>query len=727
MRPEKGKKFHFEKMKSPHALEAGGLERIKMSNSTTASDDFLDPPVEVDGKRKADKPDLTVEELRKVWYAIPDGLDPSHERILRIDSGISPEALRAWRPKSITAEQLHFLLMLGFSKKHGTAMVLPYWDIDGTFVQADFRFDTPVTIAGKKQRYLSTAGIPRRLGFFGPLPPEGDIFLIEGLKKAVSAWSKGLYVIALPGIYGLGLRAKDARKDLSSLDLEGRTVIVVLDSESRPKTKAAVEKARIQICKFLKELGAIPKVVDLPEPEEEGGKTGLDDFLVSGGAVEDLMALVRDPDPDPDWKETLVYSEGGVLRPTSWNVRQILEHDEEFETIARCRFNELSARPELPDGKPIDAATLTEVASQIEGIYKTTTVTFDIVSRTVEMIAVQNPHNAIKSWLESLPRWDGTSRIERLFPVYYGAKDTAYTRAVGKNLLVASVARILSPGCKFDNIVILEGPQGIGKSSSVIILFGGPDGAWATEARAEIGSKDFLGESLGHWAVEISELASLRRSMVETVKRVLSTREDNVRLAYRRDSKKYPRSFLFIGTTNETHYLQDPTGSRRFWPIRCGQIDLEAMKRDRDQLFAEALHYYRAGESWWVVPGAEEETEERYDADAWESLIKPWLLSRWETTTSEILIGCLGIEIGRHDRSHQIRVGHIMKRLKWIRKKVRTDAGPDWKYVPISNMGTHRNNMGTSNNDGRSKCVPISPVPNMGTPSDDLPEVEFDL
>ena len=675
-----------------------------MSYSTTASDDFLDPPVGEDGRRRSDQPDLTVEALRKIYDAIPDGLDPSHERILRIDSGISPETIQLEGFKSITADRLHYLPMFGFSKKNGTATVLPYRDVSGNVVQVDIRFDVPVSVDGKKLRYLSVRGLPRRLDFSGPIPPDGDILLVEARKKTASARSRGLYAIGMSSAYALGFQAREARRDLSSLDLEGRTVIVILDREAKPKTRAAVEKARISICKYLSELGAIPKVVDLPEPEEEGGKTGLDDFFVSGGTVEDLMALVRDP--DPDWKETLVYSDGGVLRPTSWNVRQILEHDEEFETIARCRFNELTARPELPDGKPIDTPMLTEVASRIEGLYRTAAVTLDVISRTVEMIAVQNPHNAIKSWLESLPRWDGTGRIERLFPVYYGAKDTAYTRAVGKNLMVASVARIFSPGCKFDNMVIPEGPQGIGKSSSISILFGGPDGSWATEARSEIGSKDFVAECLGNWAIEISELASLRRSMVETTKRVLSTREDNVRLAYRRDSKKYPRSFIFIGTTNETHYLQDPTGSRRFWPIRCGQIDLEALRRDRDQLFAEALHRYRQGESWWIVPGAEEEAEERYDADAWESLIKPWLLGKWEVTTSEILSDCLGVGVDRQDRSHQTRIGHIMKRLKWQKKRIRTSSGLDWMYVPSSEVGTGGNNVGTTNNHGLVPTVP---------------------
>ena len=158
-------------------------------------------------------------------------------------------------------------------------MILPYRDATGVVVQADIRFDTPVVVDGKRVRYLSPRGLPKRLGFFGPLPPEDDVFLIEGLKKAASAYPRGLQVIALPGIWSLGFQAKEARKDLESLYLEGRTVIVVLDREAKPKTRAAVEKARISICKYLAELGAIPKVVDLPEPEGEEGKTGLDDFF----------------------------------------------------------------------------------------------------------------------------------------------------------------------------------------------------------------------------------------------------------------------------------------------------------------------------------------------------------------------------------------------------------------------------------------------------------------
>lgn len=262
---------------------------------------FLDVEVSPDGKRKTGPPELTPEDLKKIVEALPAKLDSLHFSILRTNSSISAEVVEARSPRSITADNLQALQWFGMSQKYGPALVLPYFDQSGHIVQVDLRFDRPArTPDGKTLRYLSPAGLPKRLDFprNRPFPDDGEIWLVEGLKKADSARSRGLYAIGLPGIWCLGVRAKEARADLEALHLEGRTVIVVFDTETKKKSQTAVKKARASLCRYLaEELGADPKIAILPEPADGVGKTGLDDFFASGASVEDLFELVQGPEP----------------------------------------------------------------------------------------------------------------------------------------------------------------------------------------------------------------------------------------------------------------------------------------------------------------------------------------------------------------------------------------------------------------------------------------------
>ena len=667
-------------------------------NDTTA---VLDVPVTPDGKRP--KEQLTPEGLARIVEALPKELTPSHKEIL-LKSGLSEKVIAESGYFSVSAEDIK---KFGFSSSHGPALGMPYRNRDGQVVQIDLRFGTPIPDSkhpGKKIRYLSPPGLPKVCDWPQRGLSEGDaILLVEGKKKADAARSLGLFAIALPGIHGLGKRAKEARRDFEAFPWEDREIVVVFDTETKPKAKAAVEKARTFTCEYLASLGAVPKVAILPEPEDGEGKTGLDDFFSQGGMKEDLFSLIEDP--APNWKTRLVLTDTGGVRVNVFNLSIILANDPDFDKFKRTRFNDLTKRLELPDGTPIDTPTLTELAGDIEGAYKTSLIQIDTIQRVLELIGTQRRFHPIRDWLEALPPWDRTLRIAGLFPTYYGAKDSAFVRAVGKNFMIATVARIFSPGCKHDHVVVLEGAQGIGKSTSIQTLFGTE---WATTARADISSKDFISGILGFWAIELSELSSLRRSQVEAIKAVISSTEDDVRLPYRRDTKRYPRQCVFIASTNEDSYLQDRTGNRRFWPIRCSSVDLDGLARDREQLFAEALFRFRAGEDWWTVPveEARQEQESRVQVDAWAELIGPWLLNKWEVTPKEIF-EYLEIEASRRGHSESIRLGMVMRGLGWVKKRVRQPHGLEWIFVPVSNIGTTPEHTGTSNDDGLVPNVPV--------------------
>ena len=310
--------------------------------------------------------------------------------------------------------------------------------------------------------------------------------------------------------------------------------------------------------------------------------------------------------------------------------------------------------------------------------------------------------------------WDGTPRLEGWTVTHLGAEDTPLNRAFGSLWMISAVARIMQPGSKADHMLILEGPQGAKKSTALAVLAG--DG-WFTDELAEIGSKDAALQMRGVWIIEIAELDAIGRAEVSRIKAFLSRTVDRYRPPYDRYVVDVPRQCVFAGSVNPDTYLRDETGNRRFWPVRCGRIDLDALRRDRDQLWAEAVVRYREGAIWWIddrdlITAANVEQEARVQPDAWHALIERWLVFEkrqvnrgyagfddWQTeeveraqpltdvSVGEILAAALGIEPGRWTRGDEMRVTAYLKSKGWERYRVsigtkRDDGdGPrEWRY-----------------------------------------------
>lgn len=232
-------------------------------------------------------------------------------------------------------------------------------------------------------------------------------------------------------------------------------------------------------------------------------------------------------------------------------------------------------------------------------------------SQIIQTLAAQYVVNPMKQLMKTY-KWDGVKRLTNWLVEYMGANSTEYTRAIGRKWMISAVARGMDPGCQADHMLILEGKQGIGKSRALRIL-GGPFYIEYSGAMKGTGTshKDMVAVIVGKSIVEMSELATLRKADMESLKAILTTVVDDARLSYERDAKQYPRTCVFAGTTNEMQgsYIADASGARRFWPFEAGMakpMNLEALKRDRDQLWAEAVEAYENGEDWWTVP--EEET-----------------------------------------------------------------------------------------------------------------------
>lgn len=320
----------------------------------------------------------------------------------------------------------------------------------------------------------------------------------------------------------------------------------------------------------------------------------------------------------------------------------------------------------------VDAMSVQQFAQGKIGL---STINYSSVYNAIVQHSRARVKNEVKEWLAALPEWDGLHRVETLFPAYFGSDNNEYTQAVGRNFMISLIARAINPGCKVDTMVILEGEQGILKSTSLRTLI---SDKWFGELTVDIAEKDAILSIQGKWLIEVPELDALVRAESETIKRALSTQVDRLRVPYGRSIEAFPRQCVFAGTTNADGYLKDHTGGRRFWPIRCQKILLDMLAKDREQLFSEALGLYKSGAPWYDVPAdlAAAEVEDRtIEVDAWLTHIDAWLETA-ETTINPITIfrvlnECLGIEISKITPYTQHRASRVLSYLGYKRKKTK--------------------------------------------------------
>ena len=251
-------------------------------------------------------------------------------------------------------------------------------------------------------------------------------------------------------------------------------------------------------------------------------------------------------------------------------------------------------------------------------------------SQVISQLSQEYKVNPLRVHLRAY-RWDGTPRLDTWLIEYIGTKDTPYTRAIGRKWMISAAARAIDPGCQADHMLILEGKQGIGKSRALRIL----GGQFYTEYSKTMGGgmnghRDLVHVILGKMIIEMSELATIRKADMESLKAMLTTTVDDVRLSYDRDAKSYPRTCVFAGTPNEggQGYIADVSGARRFWPCVAGEVgpvNSEGIKLVRDQLWAEAVEAYDSGEDWWSVP-VEETALEQADRQIQIDGADPWYM-----------------------------------------------------------------------------------------------------
>lgn len=320
-------------------------------------------------------------------------------------------------------------------------------------------------------------------------------------------------------------------------------------------------------------------------------------------------------DYNDEWKAELEYTKSGKLLCNIANIILILENDPALAGhIVHDLFTGMdSAKDGLPWNKNANQWTDTDDANLRVWLEKHYDITGkEKIADALTAVLTRHSYHPIRDYLSGLT-WDGVPRLDRIIIDYMGAEDSELNRAMSRKHFVAAVARVFNPGCKYDYCLIMSGAEGIGKSTLLRIM----GGKWFNDSITTLEGKEGMEQLRRAWVVELGELSSIKRSDVEQVKAHLSKQVDIYRAAYARRVLEHPRQCVFCGTTNEALFLKGDTGNRRFWVIpvvaelRKYRDWSEAIRRDRDQLWAEAVHYYKQGEPLYLSEELEAQAKQR--------------------------------------------------------------------------------------------------------------------
>ena len=336
-------------------------------------------------------------------------------------------------------------------------------------------------------------------------------------------------------------------------------------------------------------------------------------------SVADDFADVELPeDYSDEWKAELEYTKSGKLISNINNIILILENDPALAgKIVHDLFSGFDAvRGGLPWNPNAEEWGDRDDANLRVWLEKNYDITGkDKINDALAAVLTRHSYHPIREYLNGL-KWDGVKRLDRLIIDYLGAQDTPLNRAMTRKHFVAAVARIFKPGTKYDQCLIMTGPEGVGKSTLLYIM----GGKWFNDSITTTEGKEGMDQLRRSWVIELGELSSIKRSDVESVKAYLSKQVDTYRAAYERRAAAHPRQCIFCGTTNEANFLKGDTGNRRFWivqvepALRKYKNWHEAITTDRNQLWAEAVHYFRNGEPLYLSGEMEKEARQMQEA-----------------------------------------------------------------------------------------------------------------
>lgn len=397
-------------------------------------------------------------------------------------------------------------------------------------------------------------------------------------------------------------------------------------------------------------------------------------------AREEGLTASAPPNDTGAWEADLFRTAKGAVKNTFANLCAIFRNAPEYGT--RLRYNDMIIAPTL-DGRKLEEAELGLMREAVERRYGISPGP-DAIAQALLSVAWERRFHPVRDYLSALA-WDGVARIDDVAERILTADPTPINRTMVRAWFISAVARAMEPGCKVDTSLVLVGAQGARKSTFFSTL-AGPQ--WFSDTAVDIESKDAMMQINGAWIYELGEIEHVTgRAHAGRIKAFISSARDTFRAPFHRTLSAFPRSNVMVGSTNQEQFLNDPTGSRRFWCVRVhGAVDIDALGAQRDQLWAEALAAYRSREAWWLTPEAEaalREASERFRvSDPWEGAVDKWLAAQAALPPSEqrpitserILAEAIGKRVEDYDQRASNRVAAIMQQRGYSNKPERLDG-----------------------------------------------------
>jgi predicted P-loop ATPase len=344
----------------------------------------------------------------------------------------------------------------------------------------------------------------------------------------------------------------------------------------------------------------------------------------------------------------------------------------------RWTLDEMTGQPWF-DGAPMSETLVHEIRSHAEQRMGYTPSRED-VEAAVMAAASERPFHPIRHYLRSID-WDGIERLRHIARNYLATDDELHAQMV-RCWMIGAIARAMRPGCKLDTALMLVGAQGAGKSTFFNVL----GGEWHADSFVDIMNKDSYSQIHAAWIYELSELENVVHGRAESrLKAWITSSCDMFRAPYKRVAEKRQRGVVLCGTTNRGQFLTDDTGSRRFWIVPvCQVIPRESLLAVRDQLWAEALCAYEAGEPWWfdhqLETMREAANQDYQEEDPWLEPVTLYSQGRTQVTSAEVLTYALKIETGRQTRADQMRISRVLVTAGWHRHQRMISGRKVWTY-----------------------------------------------
>lgn len=557
-------------------------------------------------------------------------------------------------------------------------------------------------------------GLPRLAG-----DTERPVIVVEGEKcaDALHELLEGsVPVLAWPGGgKAVGLADWSVLKD--------RAVVLWPDADRKvdkksgellPPHKQPGIAAMEAIAEKLAEHGCRVRILDLVPLGDVADGWDVADAIAEGWTRERVQAFVRDhqrapgallptraaqaagavAELPPDVEYSLVMKRGEIAACTA-NVYALLMRSDDwrgaiaFDEFAQ-RIVKLKPPPYLT---PVPAGEWESQDDSRTAMWLATrhgfTASSALVAETVEVIARENAFHPVRIYLEGL-KWDGTPRIDFWLGEQLGVELSEYSQLVARFFLIGMVKRVMEPGCKFDYCLVLEGRQGMFKSSALRVL----GGDWFKDTDLDLQNKDAMTALQGAWLYEIAEMDSLTRAEASKQKSFLSRQVDEFRPVYGRREVRLPRQVVFAGTTNSWEWNKDPTGGRRFWPVEVTDVDLEGLAAQRDQLFAEALVQWRAGVACYPDRVQQRdlfdpEQLKRQQSEGYVDALHDWVYGQTrDFSMAEAVVDGLKMDYSKLTRDVQTRVGNALKSLGCTRVEKRNGMTRFWYRPPTRKVAS---------------------------------------